>query len=309
VNIEQITQSSKFEVIIVILTLLSVGLALILYLPDIGIESQNAIYIFDLFVVGVLVFDFCVRTKQSGEGSRYILKHWYEIPAMLPLIILARFEDAFVVGAALRSLRLIRLLRLMRFFRIINLFRAAEHWKLSSFVFLLLILSGTVVFGAVAIFEVEQETPKDIRTIKNLEDSLWFAFTTTTISGFGDVYPQTTAGRIVAGILSFIGLAVILGFISNVGTSFVVSKLSKSHKKHMEETKELVKNKINSLEQLQVNDNIDLVEKINNLVEQLTLEKSRAHICIDCKHTNPSGSYYCNRCGNKIGNRDDIKHV
>ena len=87
--------------------------------------------------------------------------------------------------------------------------------------------------------------------------SVWFAFTTTTISGFDDVYPLTTAGRVVAGILSFIGLALMLGFISNVGTSFVVSKLSKNHKKQVDETKELVKNKMNTLEQLQVNDNID----------------------------------------------------
>jgi Ion channel len=84
--------------------------------------------------------------------------------------------------------------------------------------------------------------------------SVWFAFTTTTISGFDDVYPLTTAGRVVAGILSFIGLALMLGFISNVGMSFVVSKLSKNHEKQVDETKELVKNKMNTLEQLQVND-------------------------------------------------------
>ncbi len=151
-----------------------------------------------------------------------------------------------------------------------------------------------------AIFDVEQEAPVGKRTIKSLEDGLWFAFTTTTISGFGDVYPLTTAGRIIAGILSFIGLAIILGFISSVGTSFVVSKLSKNHKKQLEETKELVKNKINNLEQLHVNDNIDLVEMINNLQEQLRLQKSTPCICLNCEHNYPSGSVYCNKCGNKI---------
>jgi voltage-gated potassium channel len=297
VNLEQIRKNNKFEILVGILTLLSVGLAFILYLPNIAIESQNAIYVFDLFVVGVLVFDFCVRTKLSGNWSRYVLRHWYEIPAMLPLIVLARFEDAFVIGAAVRSLRLIRLLRLMR---LVNLFRAAEHWNLSTFVYLLLILGGTVVFGAVAILTVEEQTPENIRTIDDLEDALWFAFTTTTISGFGDVFPLTTAGRIIAGILSFIGLAIILGFISNVGTSFVVSKLSKNQKKQLEETKELVKNKINNLEQLHVNDNIDLVGKINNLQEQLRIQESTPGLCVKCEHNYPSGSIYCNKCGNKI---------
>jgi voltage-gated potassium channel len=207
VNLGQLTKSNKFELLVGILTLLSVGLALILYMPGISPESQTAIYIFDLFVVGILVFDFYSRTKLSGEGSRYVLRHWYEIPAMLPLVVLARFEDAFIIGAAVRSLRLIRLLRLLRLLRLVNLFRAAEHWKLSTFVYLSLILSAAVIFGAVAIFDVEQETPKDKRTINSLEDGLWFAFTTITISGFGDVYPFSTAGRIIAGILSFIGLS------------------------------------------------------------------------------------------------------
>lgn len=152
----------------------------------------------------MLLFDFCARVSLSGQGSKYVLKHWYEIPAMLPLIVLARFEDLYIIGAALRSLRLIRLLRLLRLFRLINLFRAAEHWRLSTFFFLLLILSTSVIFGAMSIFELEQEVPA--RKITTLEDALWFAFTTVTISGFGDVYPLTTGGRIVAGILSFVGL-------------------------------------------------------------------------------------------------------
>lgn len=171
-NIAQLTNSNKFELLVGILTLLSVGLALILYMPGIGPETQTAIYIFDLVVVGVLVFDFYSRTKLSGERFRYVLRHWYEIPAMLPLVVLAGFEDAFIIGAAVRSLRLIRLLRLLRLFRLVNLFRAAEHWKLSSFVYLSLILGAAVIFGAVAIVEVEQETPIDKRTINSLEDGL-----------------------------------------------------------------------------------------------------------------------------------------
>jgi voltage-gated potassium channel len=164
----------------------------------------------------------------------------------------------------------------------------------------LLILGGTVIFGAVGIFEVEQESPEDKRTIKSMEDGLWFAFTTVTISGFGDVYPLTTVGRIIAGILSFVGLAVILGFISSIGTSFVVSKLNRSHKKQLEETKEVVKDKINNLEQLHVNDNIDLIDKINNLQERMVLNNPTPDICVNCNNSYPAESIYCNKCGNKL---------
>jgi hypothetical protein len=57
---------------------------------------------------------------------------------------------------------------------------------------------------------------------------------------------------------------------------------------------------MNNLEQLHVNDNIDLVEKINNLQEQLRLQESTPGVCIKCEHNYPSGSIYCIKCGNKI---------
>ena len=207
-----------------ILTLSSVVLALILYIPEIILSKSQiiSIYIFDMMVVAVLVLDFCVRTKQSGNAPRYVLRHFYEIPAMLPLVVLGFFEDPLIIGAAVRSIRLLRLLRLMRLFRLVNLFRTAEHWRLSTFIYLALILASAVIFGAVAILAVEDENPN----ITDFEDAIWFAITTITISGFGDVYPLSTAGRIIAAILSFVGLAIILGFISNVGASLVVSRLS-----------------------------------------------------------------------------------
>jgi voltage-gated potassium channel len=61
------------------------------------------------------------------------------------------------------------------------------------------------------IYEVERETPGS--TIKNIGDAFWFLFTTL-ITGYGDVYPITTEGRIISGILISIGIAVILGFAS-----------------------------------------------------------------------------------------------
>ena len=53
--------------------------------------------------------------------------------------------------------------------------------------------------------------------IKNPEDALWWAFTTVTTVGYGDKYPVTTEGRIVAALLmtSSVGLfGIFTGFIA-----------------------------------------------------------------------------------------------
>jgi voltage-gated potassium channel len=296
--LSSIVISNKFELFVGLLTLSSVVLALVFYIPEIqlSIDQIHAIYIFDLAVVAVLAFDFCIRAKYSKDGRRYVITHCYEIPAMIPLIVFAFFEDPLFLGAAVRSIRFIRLLRLIRLFRLANLFRIARHWKLSTFLYLIIILAATITFGAIAILSVEEGNEK----IKDFEDAIWFSVTTLTISGFGDVYPITTAGRVVAVVLSFVGLGIILGFISNIGSALVASRLGKTQKRLQGETKDLILNKLNNIEQLHEDELTDLISLITTFYKGAKLNSSKAFLCSSCGNNCLTGSIYCNKCGNKM---------
>jgi voltage-gated potassium channel len=298
-KLSSLVLSNRFELFVGLLTLSSVVLALVFYIPEIplSIDQINAIYIFDLAVVAVLAFDFCIRAKNSKDGRRYVITHCYEIPAMIPLIVFAFFEDPLFLGAAVRSIRFIRLLRLIRLFRLANLFRTAYYWKLSTFLYLIIILAASITFGSIAILSVEEEANGNI---KNFGDAVWFSVTTLTISGFGDVYPSTTAGRVIAAILSFIGLGIILGFISNIGSALVASRLGKTQKRLHDETKNLILNRINNIEQLHEEELADLIMLINTLHKGRKVNSSAACICSSCRNTCLTGSIYCNKCGIKI---------
>ena len=53
--------------------------------------------------------------------------------------------------------------------------------------------------------------------IKSVEDGIWWAVTTMTGVGYGDIFPVTTAGRIVGMALQIIGLlvfAMIVGYVA-----------------------------------------------------------------------------------------------
>ena len=60
--LSSIVYSNKFELFVGLLTLSTVVLALVFYIPEIELSSsqRNSIYIFDLIVVAVLAFDFSV---------------------------------------------------------------------------------------------------------------------------------------------------------------------------------------------------------------------------------------------------------
>ncbi len=257
--------SRKFEVVVTILTLASVALAIILYIPQIELSKnqQAAIYIVDLGIVGILAYDFSARMKSSNQGlSAFLVRHWYEILAMMPLLLFAALEDQIILAAALRSLKLLRLFRLVRLIRLANLFRTIRYLKSSGFVYLVIIFTVTMIFGSIAIYTVESDYPN--ANIKTYEDALWFALTTMTISGYGDVYPLTIAGKVISGILIFLGLAVILGFLSSLGATLVVSKL-KTRLRLAEESRTTIKEKIDELEKLEHEDIDTLTDMIRSL--------------------------------------------
>ena len=85
-----------------------------------------------------------------------------------------------------------------------------------------------------------------------------------TICGYGDVYPLTIAGKVISVILIFLGLAIILGFISSLGATLVVSKL-KTRLRLAEESRIKIKEKIDELEKLEQEDIDTLIEMIRSL--------------------------------------------
>ncbi|HEX2099854.1 MAG TPA: potassium channel family protein, partial [Candidatus Synoicihabitans sp.] len=69
-----------------------------------------------------------------------------------------------------------------------------------------------VSFGSAGILLVERTPEANIRTA---EDALWWSMTTVTTVGYGDRYPVTTAGRVIATALMICGIG-IFGTLSGV---------------------------------------------------------------------------------------------
>jgi voltage-gated potassium channel len=95
------------------------------------------------------------------------------------------------------------------------------------------------------IYKVERESEGS--TIKNIGDAFWFAFTTITTTGYGDVYPVTAEGRIIGGILNSIGIAVILGFVSRYGTTLIEARAKSNVKDKIDRIKVLTREDISTL--------------------------------------------------------------
>ena len=262
----------KAELFISIITLVSVVVILIPSIYSLTSIELDIIYIFDAIVVVILAADFYIRLRDSGEGSRFIIKHCYEIPAMLPLILFATLEqDPSFIGAAIRSLRLIRLFRLVQlFFRTLKLFEGRR------ILYIIVFSAMAVSLGAVAEYLVESTDPE--AKITDIGDAFWWAIVTVTTVGYGDLYPVTPGGKIVASMMMIVGIAILGVLISTLGAGLIESRFRREDKKKTiepsltDETKILIKDKIDKIGDLNQEDFDNLLLTIKNLRNMLHKE-------------------------------------
>lgn len=297
-SLDKLRTDVRIEVFIAGLTLASVVVAILVYFPQVDTQGfMDPIFIFDFIVVIILAVDFYARMKASKQGLRYFKKNWYEIPAMMPLYFFAFIETQTFIGAVLRSLRIIRLFRLLRLLRLANLLRAANTLKASGFVYIVIISAAVIIFGAFGIYEVERSVPE--ATIKDYGNAVWFALTTITISGFGDVFPVTIEGKIIAAILIFIGLGMILSFISRFGATLIESRL-KAKLNVDEENRTLIIDKIDQLEKLEHDDIDNLTTMIKDLHGKLQRDSQLLSSCSNCGNPSMNDAIFCSNCGSEL---------
>ena len=130
------------------------------------------------------------------------------------------------------QMRLIRLLRIIRAFRSIlqlinHVFANKAQGAFTSVSVIAVLL---VIFSAIAILQVEDDPNSNIKTA---EDAIWWAYVTITTVGYGDKFPVTTEGRIIAAILMTAGVGMFGTF-----TAFVASWFVKDNKSIDEKNEE-----------------------------------------------------------------------
>jgi voltage-gated potassium channel len=118
-----------------------------------------------------------------------------------------------------RFFRILRILRLLRGVKsAATLVQELTKSRRQTATFAILLLTGiTITFSSIAILIAE----KGRGQIDTPGKALWWCIETIATVGYGDVAPQTTLGRIVAGITMIMGIA-IFGSLTAVITSLVL---------------------------------------------------------------------------------------
>lgn len=172
---------------------------------------------------------FGARWNISEDRHAYLKKNW------LDLVLIVLFASPL-----LRIFSALRVMRLMPALRVGALVRANRKRLLSliivsqdSFPAAMTLVFGFVfVFGA-GVYFLEHDVNDQFGTIS---DGLWWAFVTLTTVGYGDIYPMTTSGRIVAVFTMIFGIALYSLLVANL-TFFVEEQGRKRAQEILEKKK------------------------------------------------------------------------
>jgi voltage-gated potassium channel len=235
------------------------------YLFPLDFEQRLILDTFDLVIVILLGLDFYARFSRTSEKKlHFFLKHWFEIPAMIPLIVLLAIDPS----SNLQYLRFLALFRLFRLYQILSLLKG----KGGELIILAGVSGISIIFGGFAV--VIAELNNSASNIKNLSDGVWWAIATITTVGYGDYYPVTPLGKIIASFVMFIGLAFLTSFAGLLSSTLIAGKMkqkdnySTGRKIILNETKEFIRNRVNEIERLDKEDLETLINVIKALNEK-----------------------------------------
>jgi voltage-gated potassium channel len=139
---------------------------------------------------GIFVVDIVVRLALADERLRYLVRHWYDVLVL-----------------ALPLLRPLRLLRLIPLLSVLNR-RATMRLRGRVGIYVAGGASLLAFCAALAVLDAERSSPD--ANISDFGDAIWWAVTTMTTVGYGDHYPVTPAGRLVAFGLMIGGIALLV---------------------------------------------------------------------------------------------------
>ena len=168
--------------------------------------------------------------------ARARLKYMFSFMAVIDLLAILPYYLPFIFPFDLRVLRTFRVVRLLRIFKInrythaLSMIAEVFKSKASQLISSVFVVGLLMIIASVLMYSIESSVQPE--AFPNAIETMWWAVATLTTVGYGDVYPVTAAGKVLATIIAFLGIgmvAVPTGIIT-AGFTEIVNRKKKEEK-------------------------------------------------------------------------------
>lgn len=210
-----------FDISLVLLVLTSVGLVMAESVASIRAAHGHWLVFAEYLFTALFTAEYLLRLACVRHPMRYVLSFYgiVDLLAVLPTY-LALFAPELYALVDVRVLRLLRVFRVFKLGAHVAEFGLLVHALRASArkiqVFLSIVMMGVVIMGTV-MYVVEG--PKNGFT--SIPLGIYWAISTVSTVGFGDITPKTDVGRTIASVMMLLGWGVLA-----VPTGIVTAELT-----------------------------------------------------------------------------------
>lgn len=244
--------SSTYNLFILVLTIFSLVVMVVLLLPRTSTATKVTLQFIDTLICLIFLGDFFSNLNRAPDRRAYFLRQggWLDLLGSIPAIPGLKWT------AFLRLARLGRLARIIRFLRTKD---SEELWKdfktdRAKSVMLVTIFTALLIITVSAVVVLQIETRSEGANILTGGDAFWWALVTVTTVGYGDQYPVSGLGRLMAVPLMIVGVG-IFGVLSSflasifIGTEDEIEKVDKETAK-LEENMAYLKVELTAIKEM-----------------------------------------------------------
>ncbi|MBQ9207227.1 MAG: ion transporter [Treponema sp.] len=222
--------SMIFDFFIMILICLN-SLSVFIETFPISDKTEELLYKIEFFSIIIFSIEYLLRVWTANflyENKPFLkarFKYIFSFMALIDLFAILPFYIPFIVKVDLRMLRMLRLIRLSRIikvnryttalYKVLNVVRRKSS-ELISAIFILFIL---MLISSILIYYIE--SPSQPEVYKNALSGLWWSIAIFTSVWLGDIYPITTAGKILCALMAIFGVAIIAVPTGIISSGFV----------------------------------------------------------------------------------------
>ena len=163
--------------------------------------------------------------SRSGARLRFLVS--FDGVVDLLTIIPAFFLSGFVIFRMLRVARIFHLFRLNAKYDSFNVITTVLYEKRNQIISSVFIVMILMLASSLCMYSVEHEAQPEV--FRNAFSGIWWSMSTLLTVGYGDIYPITTLGRVMAIGIAYLGVGVVAIPTGIISAGFVEQYQRKSN--------------------------------------------------------------------------------
>lgn len=174
------------------------------------VETVTLLVFLAEYVLRVWTADYLYPQESRGRAVLRFMSSFYGVVDLMT--ILPFFLPFFLPGGAVafRMLRVVRILHLFRInshydaFNVITEVLKEKRNQLASSIFLIVVM---LLASSLCMYGLEHEAQPE--NFSNAFSGIWWSVSTLLTVGYGDIYPVTVGGRLMAIVIAFLGVGMV----------------------------------------------------------------------------------------------------